>query len=132
MSVYRIFVEKNHEFAMDARILADEIRDFLKIPALDNLRIINRYDVEGIDETAFSQCIDTVFTDPKTDSYYFQLRVKPKDYIIGTEYLPGQFDQRADSCGQCIQVLTSGDLPRVRTATIYILSGNITKEEFSS
>lgn len=132
MSVYRIFVEKNHEFAMNARILADEIRDFLKIPALDNLRIINRYDVEGIDETAFSQCIDTVFTDPKTDSYYFQLRVKPKDYIIGTEYLPGQFDQRADSCGQCIQVLTGGDLPRVRTATIYILSGNITKEEFSS
>lgn len=126
MAVYRIYVERKKEYAAEACDAAAEIRDFLKIPELKILRIINRYDVEGIDRTLFDKCKDTIFSDPQTDLTYDEL---PKaDHTISVEYLPGQYDQRADSCARCIQLLSMGDLPLVRTARIYLLDGLLSQD----
>jgi len=130
MSVYRIYVEKKEEFAVEANQLAGDIRIFLGIPHLNSLRLLNRYDVEGIDPALFEQCKNTIFSEPQVDVIHEE--IPQAQHVLAVEYLPGQYDQRADSCAQCIQIVSQGQRPMVRTAKIYLLSGPLTPREFSS
>lgn len=116
--VYRIYVEKQPAHAVEARSLFADIRENLMISGLTGLRILNRYDVEGIDEKVFNSAKNTIFSEPQSDIVYDE--VKADGVVFAVEYLPGQFDQRADSCAQCIQLLTYRERPRVRTrARVY-------------
>ncbi len=123
--VYRIYVEKIGEFAVESKALEGDIKNLLGIGELESLRIINRYDVENIDSELFERAVGTVFSEPQIDVTGKEL----SDFtggddsltVFATEYLPGQFDQRADSAAQCIQIISQGERPVVRTAKIYIL-----------
>ena len=130
MSVYRIYVEKKPGFAVEAEQLLKDIRLFLRITRLETLRILNRYDVEGIDAALFEACKTTVFSEPQVDSLYD--RIPDSDYSIAVEFLPGQYDQRADSCAQCIQIVSQKQRPAVRTARIFLLNGPLTEEDIVS
>ncbi len=129
--VYRIYVEKREGLTHEANALLEDVRGFLGIQSLESVRILNRYDVEGIDEALFEKAVNNVFSEPQVD-------VVSSDYdaqggiVFAVEYLPGQFDQRADSAAQCIQILSQGNRPTVRTAKIYILKGNLTESEISA
>jgi phosphoribosylformylglycinamidine synthase len=131
MSVYRIYVEKKNEFAVEALQLAQNIRMFLQINQLESLRIINRYDVEGIDKPLFESCKNTVFSEPQVDIIYDEIPQNSK-FCFAMEYLPGQYDQRADSCAQCIQIVSQKQRPTVRTARIFLLDGSLTAEDLQS
>ncbi len=125
--VYRIYVAKKPEFANEAKALSGEIKNLLKINGVENLRVINRYDVEDIEKNLFSKCINSVFSEPQIDETYSAL---PKaDYIFAVEPLPGQFDQRADSASQCIQLFSAGNRPVVKTAKVYAIDGKLTNDE---
>ena len=124
--VYRVYTEKKDGFTNEADACLYEIRETHQINSVKSVRILNRYDVEKIDETLFKKCIPTVFSEPVTDEVYFD--IPQGDFtVFAVEYLPGQFDQRADSCEQCIQFVSGGERPRVRTAKVYLLEGNIDK-----
>lgn len=130
MAVFRIYVEKKKEYAVEARGLAADIRDFLQISGLTTLRLVNRYDVEGIDRDLFETCRDTIFSEPQVDHTFDEL---PKEqHTLAVEYLPGQYDQRADSCAQCIQLISQQQRPRVRTARIYLFSGNLSPQDLQA
>ncbi len=126
--VYRIFVEKKPELAHEAKALKNELVSLLGIKGIDDLRIINRYDAENITEELFKNSILTVFSEPQLDIVYDTLSCDDK-IAFAVEYLPGQFDQRADSAAQCIQLSAQCERPIIRTAKIYLLSGNISDEE---
>ncbi|TXJ56151.1 phosphoribosylformylglycinamidine synthase [Brachyspira aalborgi] len=126
--VYRIFVEKKDGFNNEAKSLYSDITEFLGIKRLNKLRIFNRYDAENISEKIFDYAIKTVFSEPQLDSVYKELNIN-KAFIFATEYLPGQFDQRAESASQCIQIISQGKKPLIKTAKIYALYGNITKKD---
>lgn len=128
--VYRIYTERKEGFEAEARALLAEIREFLLIKSVSSLRVLNRYDVENIDKDVFHACISTVFSEPQTDKVLFEL--PEGGHVFAVEYLPGQFDQRADSCAQCIQFVSGGERPLVRTAKVYILEGNISEDELST
>ena len=131
MSVYRIYVEKKPEFAAEANSTLSDIKSALSMENLSGVRVINRYDAEGLSEEDFNLAIPVVFSEPAVDVYYPHLpAINATDRIFAIEYLPGQFDQRADSCAQCISLLTGGTRPVVKSARIIILSGNLTDEEF--
>ena len=127
--VYRVFVEKKKGLDSEARSLLGDARLLLGIDGLTGLRVINRYDVENIDKDLFSHAINTVFSEPQVDNVYDEL--KCEGTVFAVEYLPGQFDQRADSAAQCIQIISCGERPLVRTAKIYMLSGNVTDEQLT-
>ena len=129
--VYRIFTEKKKELAAEANALLEDIRSLLQITSVTALRIINRYDAENITEELFDYAIHTVFSEPQLDLTYRDL---PNDgaVVFAVEYLPGQFDQRADSAAQCIQLISRGDRPLVRTAKVYRLYGDITDAQLSA
>lgn len=129
MSVFRIYVEKKPQFAVEAKNLLADIQTALRPEGLTGLRIINRYDVEGISKQDFALATPTIFSEPPVDTVYYDLPKAKKSHMFATEYLPGQFDQRADSCEQCIQLLTQGERPRVRTARLYLLDGNVSAED---
>jgi phosphoribosylformylglycinamidine synthase len=99
--------------------LKNDINSFLLIKGLEELRLINRYDVEGISKELFDNCIKTVFSEPQTDMTYTSLESFKGALLIAVEYLPGQFDQRADSAAQCVQIISQALRPAVRTARIY-------------
>ncbi len=126
--VYRIYVEKKKGFDNEAEILFSEIRSFLGIKSLEKLRLINRYDVENIEKQLFDKCLGTVFSEPQTDRVYFDL-TDEKCITFAVEYLPGQFDQRADSAAQCIQIISKAERPNIKTARVYRLYGEITDTE---
>ncbi len=126
--VYRIFVEKKPAFAHEANGLLADIRSFLGIKSLERLRVFNRYDVDEIEESLFKASIDTIFSEPQLDQVYETLPVD-ESLVFATEYLPGQFDQRADSAAQCIQLAFRCERPRVRTAHVYMLYGNLSAED---
>ena len=126
--VYRIFTEKQPAHAVEARSLFTDIRENLMIDGLTGLRVLNRYDVEGIDSDVFERAKNTIFSEPQSDYVYDELSLDGGK-IFAVEYLPGQYDQRADSCAQCIQLQTLRERPRVRTARVYILSGDISDGE---
>lgn len=126
--VYRVFVEKKPEFANEAKSLRYDIRHNLQIKSLDDVRVINRYDVENIEKDLFDYSIKTVFSEPQTDIVSSEIN-NDGSVIFGVEYLPGQFDQRADSASQCIQIISQKERPLVRAARVYILYGNLTDAE---
>ena len=128
--IYRVFVEKRPGLAPEASSLLAECRDFLGIEGLRALRVLNRYDVEGIGEELFRRARRTVFSEPQLDFIYEEAPLSDADRVFAVEPLPGQFDQRADSAAQCIQLLQPGDRPTVRTAKIYALYGELSAEEF--
>ncbi len=128
--IYRVFVEKRPGLAPEASSLLAECRDFLGIESLRALRVLNRYDVEGIGEELFRRARRTVFSEPQLDFIYEEAPLSDADRVFAVEPLPGQFDQRADSAAQCIQLLQPGDRPTVRTARIYALYGELSAEEF--
>ena len=122
--VYRVFVEKRPGFDHEAHATLKDIRSFLRIPQLTGLRLLNRYDVEGLDEELFRKSIPTVFSEPQADQVYEALP-EGGDWVLAAEYLPGQFDQRADSASQCIQLAYGCDRPLIRTAVVYVFTGEI-------
>ena len=128
--VYRIYVEKKPGFDVEAEGLKNELVSLLGIQSLNGLRLLNRYDVEGIDEALFHQCATTVFSEPPVDNTYDTL---PQDggVSFAVEYLPGQFDQRADSAAECIQLISQGERPLVRSAKVYLLQGALTDEQLA-
>ena len=132
MSVFKVFVERKKENRIEADSVKRDLRENLMISGLENVRLINRYYVEGIGEDIFEKAKYTIFSEPQTDIATEDIEYEKDDKIFAVEYLPGQFDQRADSCSQCIQILTQGERPIVKTAKIYILSGNISDSEFES
>lgn len=128
--VYRIYVEKKDGFADEAEGLLKEIRQLLQIDTLEKIRIINRYDTENISSEVFGDAVSTVFSEPQVDRTFTELESDGAS-VFGIEYLPGQFDQRADSAVQCIQIISCGNRPAVKTAKIYMLYGTLTEEEIS-
>ena len=132
MSVFRIYAEKKPEFAVEAQSVLNDVRTALRLN-INGLRILNRYDADKLSQEDFNASISTVFSEPAVDVVYEELpEITADDRIFAVEYLPGQFDQRADSCEQCIQILRQGERCRVRNARVYIISGNITDEEFDT
>ena len=129
--IYRVYVEKKPGLRAEAASLLSECRDFLGIDTLRSIRLLNRYDVENISEELFRRARTTVFSEPQVDLVYEEASLADADHVFAVEPLPGQFDQRADSAAQCIQLLQPGDRPTVRTAKIYALYGRLSEEELS-
>jgi phosphoribosylformylglycinamidine synthase len=133
MSVFRIYVEKKPEFAVEAKNLFNDIRTALRLEALRNIRILNRYDAEGLTEADFRLAVNNVFSEPAVDVTYSTLpAISETEQVFAVEYLPGQFDQRADSCEQCIQILTQGERCKIKNARIYIVDGKLRKSELDA
>ena len=124
--VFRIYSEKRSGFAEKAAVAAYNIRIFLGISNLTRLRLINRYDIEGVDEDTIEKCIPSVFSEPQADNVYREMPDTAGAKVFAVEFLPGQFDQRADSAAQCISLITRSERPKVRTAKIYMLYGELT------
>ncbi len=130
MSVFRIYVEKKPEFAVEAQSVLSDIKTALRID-IENVRVLNRYDADKLSEEDFEAAVNTVFSEPAVDTVCREMpEIKGDERVFAVEYLPGQFDQRADSCEQCIQILRQGERCRVRNARIYIIKGDISDAEF--
>ena len=129
--VYRIYVEKKNGFDGEAKGLQAELTDLLGIQNLTGLRLLNRYDVEGISAELFNQCSTTVFSEPPVDNIYGEIPAH-EGVAFAVEYLPGQFDQRADSASECIQLISQGDRPLVRSARVFLLEGALTADELAA
>jgi len=126
--VYRIYVEKKDELANEAKSLLSELRGLLGINALESVRILNRYDADNITRKLFDEAVDTVFSEPQLDIATEDIDTEGYT-VFATEYLPGQFDQRADSAAQCIQIMSCGERPTIRTARIYLLGGDLSESD---
>ena len=126
--VFRVYVEKKSELAHEAKALLNEIREFLEITSLENVRVINRYDAQNLEKTLFDYAKTTVFSEPQLDVVSDEL-CSENGIVFAVEPLPGQFDQRADSAAQCIQIISCGDRPTIKTAKVYVLYGNLSQEE---
>ena len=126
--VYRIYVEKKCGLDNEARALSGEISTFLGIKGVSRVRIFNRYDAENISRELFDYAVGAVFSEPQLDDVYTEL-VEDGAFVFATEYLPGQFDQRADSAAQCIQLISQGDKPTVVSAKVYMIYGDISDDE---
>lgn len=130
--VKRIFVEKKPTFNVEAEGLLKEIKENLNIKNIDNLRILNRYDVAGISDKEYDEAKKSIFAEPVVDFVYDEdIEIKDNDKIFAVEYLPGQYDQRADSAAQCIQILTQNEKPIVKCAKVIIINGNISEDEIN-
>ncbi len=128
--VYRVFVEKKKGNDIEAGQALADLKNNVGITGLEELRIINRYDAQGLTQEEFDEAVRQIFSEPNLDNVYYELNI-PKDWrYFATEYLPGQYDQRADSAAQCIQLLTAGERPDVLSAKIIAVKGDITNEEF--
>ncbi len=133
MSVRRVYVEKKPEYAGKARELLHEIRSYLGSPNVQKVRILIRYDVENISDEVFEKAKRIVFSEPPVDDLYLDDFPREEDArVFSVEYLPGQFDQRADSAVQCIQFLNEEEHPIIRSATTYVISGSISEEELET
>ena len=130
--VSRVYVEKKPGFDVEAKQLAVELRDVLGIKGLVGLRLVNRYDVEGISDELFAQCVPTVFSEPQSDDVTYEVPLREGEEIFAVEYLPGQFDQRADSAAECVQLISAGERPTVRSTKIYLLSGDLSEEDINA
>ena len=128
--VYRVYVEKKAALANEARALLEDLRAFLGIESLTGLRLFNRYDLEGISRELFDYTVKTVLSEPQLDIVTDAL--PQGDAVFAVEYLPGQYDQRADSAAQCVQILSQGERPLVRTARVYALEGKLTDAEIAA
>ncbi len=130
--VSRVYVEKKPGFDVEAQQLLHELQTILGVANLESLRLINRYDVEGISDDLFETCITTVFSEPQVDYVTDQLNNTDGSVVFAVEFLPGQFDQRADSASECIQLISQGERPEVRSAKVYVLGGTLTDEDVAA
>ena len=128
--VYRVFVEKKQEYANEAAALLSDVRMLLGIESVKKVRFLNRYDAENITRELFDYAVTTVFSEPQLDMVSEELDAGDAT-VFAVEYLPGQFDQRSDSAEQCIQILSQGERPTIRSARVYVLEGNISAEELA-
>ncbi len=126
--VYRIFVEKKKELANEANALLGDAKNLLGIKNLTDVRVINRYDAENITKELFNYAVKTVFSEPQLDIASEEINTDGAT-VFAVEYLPGQFDQRADSAAQCIQIISQGDRPLIRSAKVYALYGELTEKD---
>ncbi|MDO5145947.1 MAG: phosphoribosylformylglycinamidine synthase [Eubacteriales bacterium] len=130
--VRRIYVEKKPDYAVKAKELAEELRSYLSLEHIKKVRILTRYDVENVSGDTYDRALGTVFSEPPVDYVYEDtFPVEEGDRVFSVEFLPGQFDQRADSAVQCLQLLNEKEEPVIRSAVTYVLSGEMTDEEFS-
>lgn len=128
--VRRIFVEKKAGYDVEAQSLYGEWKELLGISQLENVRVINRYDIEGVQEAAYQEAKGIIFSEPPVDILYEEkLPLGDNEWAFAVEYLPGQYDQRADSAAQCLQMLTHQERPMVRTGKVIVLKGNLTQEQ---
>ena len=131
-NVRRIYVEKKEPYAVKARELKEEIESFLGIGSVEQVRVFIRYDVENISDEVFEKACLTVFSEPPVDILYREnIEIPENGYVFSVEFLPGQFDQRADSAVQCVQFLKEDEEPIIRTAVTYLVNGNVTEEELA-
>jgi len=129
-SIRRIFVEKKKNRDIEASHLFNDIKENLGISSLQGVRILNRYDMEGISDEHYELAKSTIFSEPPVDSIYEEsFKCDDDEIMFGMEYLPGQYDQRADSAMQCIQIITSEDMPKINVAKIFVLKGNLSDSE---
>ena len=132
-NVRRVYVEKKPAYAVQAKELKHEISSYLGIKSTTNVRVLIRYDVENISDEVFEKACRTVFAEPPVDDLYLEkFEAAEGAKIFSVEYLPGQFDQRADSAVQCVQFLDGDSQPIIRSATTYVIEGNVTDEEFDA
>ena len=132
-SVKRVYVEKKPVFAVQAKDLKHEVKSYLGIGGIEDVRVLIRYDVENISEDIFEKALSGIFSEPPVDMLYREeFPVKEGSRIFSVEFLPGQFDQRADSAVQCVQFIKADEQPVIRTATTYVIEGTITEEEFEA
>ena len=130
MSVRRVYVEKKPEFAVKAGELREEISSYLSIDTVTNVRVLIRYDIESLSDETYRRALGTIFSEPPVDFVYEEDFPKEEgDTVFAVEYLPGQFDQRADSAEQCVKLLNEEEEPVIRTATTYVLSGALTEDQ---
>lgn len=132
MSIKRLFVEKKKGFDIEAGELCHDLRENLGLSGLSAVRVINRYDVEGLTDEEMDKTKPTVFAEPQVDRLVMENLSIDEGKAFAMEYLPGQFDQRADSAAQCVQIMTGGDKPVVKTAKIIVLLGNVTDDELEA
>ncbi|WP_411825295.1 phosphoribosylformylglycinamidine synthase [Luteolibacter sp. AS25] len=131
MNAHTLYVEKKPDFATEANHLHHELRESLSLPNLASLRLINRYDIEGPSDLEFAQATAQILSEPQVDSTALSLQVSENETAFAYSYLPGQFDQRADSAAQCIQILTGKEKPAVTSSRIVVLTGEVTPDELS-
>ena len=130
-NVRRIYVEKKAPYAVKARELKEELKNYLGLDNVESVREFIRYDVENISDEVFAKACKTVFPEPPVDDLYEeQIEIPQKGHVFSVEFLPGQFDQRADSAVQCVQFLNEDENPIIKTAVTYMIIGDITDEEF--
>ena len=132
-NVKRVYVEKKPEYAVQAKDLFHEVKSYLGIGTLTNVRVLNRYDVENISDETFEKACKGIFAEPPVDILYKEeFPAAEGARIFSVEFLPGQFDQRADSAEQCVQFIKEDEKPVIRTATTYVIEGDITDEQFEA
>jgi len=128
--MHRLYVEKKPAFRSEAESLLQDLRDSLRLSHLESVRILQRYDIEGVSSDSIHKAIPTVFAEPPVDDVYLEnFPVLPDEVVFGIEYLPGQFDQRSDSAAQCLQIVGGGERPLVSAARIYVFKGKLSTEE---
>ena len=132
-SVRRVYVEKKPEFAVQAKELLNEVKSYLGVKSVTNIRVLIRYDIENLSEATFERACNGVFSEPPVDVlYHEEFPYAETDKIFSVEYLPGQFDQRADSAVQCVQFIKEDELPVIKTATTYVIEGGVSDEELEA
>lgn len=130
MSVRRIFVEKKPAYAVKAGELREELENYLGIHNVKNVRVLIRYDIENLSEETYKKALVTIFSEPPVDLVYEEEFTRnPGDLVFSVEYLPGQFDQRADSAEQCVKLLKEDEEPVIRSATTYVVTAPLTAEQ---
>ena len=130
-NVKRIYVEKKAPFAVKAKELKEEIGSYLGIAGVTAVRVLIRYDVENISDETFERAVNTVFSEPPVDILYREsIEIPAGGKVFSVEFLPGQFDQRADSAMQCVKFLKEDEEPIIKTAITYLILGDISSEEF--
>lgn len=130
--VRRVYVEKKPDFAVRAKELQSEIKSYLGVESVTEVRVLIRYDIENISEETYKRALGTVFSEPPVDDIYEEYFDGSGAKTFSVEFLPGQFDQRADSAEQCVKLLNEEEEPVIRTAVTYVIGGAITDEQFSA
>ena len=130
-NVRRVYVEKKPDFAVKAKELKHEVKHYLGIAA-DQVRVLIRYDVENVSDATYQKALQTVFSEPPVDDIYEENFDAEGGNVFSVEFLPGQFDQRADSAEQCVKLLNEDEEPIIRSATTYVIKGDITEDELEA
>ena len=131
--VRRIYVQKKPGFDVEAKGILEDLKENLQIKGLEKVVILNRYDVSGVDEESYNKAKTTVFSEPQVDDYFDEnYTFDQNDKVFAVEFLPGQFDQRANSLEECLQIISGGERPTCKSAKVYILKGNVSDEELKT